>query len=88
MGVFPCKGALGESSGHSSGSSRNLTREGLGQLQRGLWPWTRKREKQRRKEETKVFEEGRGALTQVESRNCPQQEKGQEQAAFHVPAVL
>ena len=41
-----------------------------------------------RKEVTEMFEEGRGALTQVESRNCPQQEKGQEQAAFHVPAVL
>ena len=35
-----------------------------------------------------MFEKGRGALTQVESRNCPQQEKGQQQAAFHVPAVL
>ena len=57
-------------------------------MQRGLWPWSLKREKQRRKEETKMFEEGRGALTQVESRNCPQQEKGQQQAAFHVPAVL
>ena len=33
-------------------------------------------------------EKGRGALTQIESRNCPQQQKEQEQAAFHVPTVV
>lgn len=35
VGVFPGKGALRESSGHSSRSRRNLTRDGLGQLKRG-----------------------------------------------------
>ena len=53
----------------------------------GLWPWIHRSKKECRKEE-RTDEKGRGGLTQIESRNCPQQEKGQEQAASHVPAVL
>lgn len=72
---------LQESSGHSSESRRNLTRGGLGQLKRGgCGPGPQEQKQmQERREKRKMDEEGRGGLTQIKSRNCPQQEKGQKQ---------